>query len=252
MANAFIWRRILLAGALAAGMVLGPGSLFLPAADDAAGAGGEKLFNGKNLDGWKLRHPTESKIWVVVGGVKIDPRDPDKLVSTGEGQGVLFRQPVQHGVDLISKQEFGDCEAHCEFMVPHHSNSGFYLMGEYEVQILSDSYQKKDDQLRPGDCGGIYNTKAPSTQAETEPGTWQTYDIVFRAPRFDASGKKIEDARFVSVKFNGKTIQQNVDVPRPTGSELSAKEKSRGPIFLQGDHGVVAFRNIRVKEIHLK
>ena len=88
-----------------------------------------------------------------------------------------------------------------------------------------------------------------STNAAKAPGEWQSFDIVFRAPRFNADGKKTEDAKFVSVKLNGKTIHENVAAPKPTGSELPGGEKPTGPIMLQGDHGPVAFRNIRAKAI---
>ena len=219
----------------------------------AADEEGQALFNGNSLEGWKVRHPDESSVWTVVRDVKLDPSDKSKLIESDRNspEGVLFRNPVPHGVDLVSDKEFGDCEAHCEFMVPQGSNSGFYLMGEYEVQILSETFGKKDSELNKGDCGAIYNTKAPSTQAETAPGQWQTYDITFRAPRFDAHGKKIENARFISVIFNGKKIHENVDVPAPTGGQLG-EERAKGPILLQGDHGIVAFKNIRVKELELK
>ena len=223
-------------------------------AADERHEGWETLFNGKDLSGWKNRHDTEYDVWTVVSEVKLDPQDKHKLTGAGKGgseEGVLLRGPSpdgKHGVDLLTEKEFGDCEVHCEFMVPEGSNSGVYLEGEYEVQILSETAHKHDGQLNKGDCGAIYNTKPPSAQAETEPGTWQTYDIVFRAPRFDASGKKTENARFIKVVFNGKTVQENVEAPHPTGSELGA-ERAKGPLLLQGDHGIVAFRNIRIKPI---
>jgi hypothetical protein len=136
-------------------------------------------------------------------------------------------------------------------MVPKGSNSGVYLMGQYEVQVL-DSYGKPDDKLGPGDGGGIYHTKAPSTNAQKAPGEWQSYDIIFRAPRFDADGKKVENAKFIKVVHNGKVIHENVDTPKSTGGELPGGEKAKGPLLFQGDHGCVAFRNVRVKEIEAK
>jgi hypothetical protein len=135
-------------------------------------------------------------------------------------------------------------------MVPKSSNSGVYLMGRYEVQVL-DSYGKgKDKKPTKSDLGGIYITSDPIAENyDPKPaGEWQTLDIVFQTPRFDASGKKTADAKFLSVKLNGKEIQKDVDTPKPTGSELSSKEVPTGPILLQGDHGPVAFRNLRVKE----
>jgi hypothetical protein len=216
----------------------------LRAADD-----GQLLFNGKDFTGWKFRQKQGSEAWKVVSDVRLDPADPKKLVGSGEGgsdRAVLLRGAVDHGSDLITEQEFGDCELHVEFNVPQRSNSGVYLMGRYEIQVL-DSYGKKDDQLRPGDVGGVYATSKPSTNAAKPPGQWQSFDIVFQAPRFDASGKKTQNARFVSVKLNGVEIQKDVEVKGPTGSEISREEKPTGPVMFQGDHGVVAFRNVRVK-----
>jgi hypothetical protein len=219
------------------------------AAAQAADEGGTPLFNGKDLGGWKVRNASGAGAWKVVSDVRLDPADPKKLVGSGQGgsdRAVLLRGPFEHGSDIYTEQSFGDCELHVEFVVPQRSNSGVYLMGEYEVQVL-DSYGKKVDQLKPGDLGGIYITSKPGKNASKAPGEWQTFDIVFRAPRFDANGKKTQNARFVSVKLNGQEIQKDVDVPKPTGSELSREEKATGPILLQGDHGIVAFRNIRIK-----
>src|SRR5437016_6314963 len=184
-------------------LILGPlATTILLAADDK----GELLFNGKDTSGWKLVNPSAKDSWKVVSSVSLDANDPKKLASTGEGgndDGILLRPAVEHGSDLYSEKNFGDCEVHVEFMIPKGSNSGVYLMGQYEVQIL-DTNGTADVKLRPGDCGGIYHTKAPSSNAIKPAGEWQTYDIVFRAPRFDSAGKKIENAKFISVIFNGK------------------------------------------------
>jgi hypothetical protein len=212
----------------------------------AADAGEQPLFNGKDLTGWKTRGAEAMASWKVAATVTANEK---ALTGAGEGgkpDAAMVLEKPTHGADIVSEQTFGDVELHVEFMVPKGSNSGVYLMGEYEVQVL-DSFGKKDADLKPGDLGGIYNTKAPSTNAAKAPGEWQSFDIVFRAPRFNADGKKTEDAKFVSVKLNGKTIHENVAAPKPTGSELPGGEKPTGPIMLQGDHGPVAFRNIRAK-----
>src|SRR5206468_9179707 len=107
-------------------------------------SGGTALFNGKGLTGWKFRDQTGARAWKIVSDVKLDPSDRKKLVGVGEGggpEGVLLRGAVDHGSDIYTEQTFGDCELHVEFVVPERSNSGVYLMGEYEVQIL-DSYGK--------------------------------------------------------------------------------------------------------------
>jgi hypothetical protein len=220
----------------------------LPAAAPAGAGEGAGVFNGKDLAGWKFRDARSTAAWKVVSDVKLDPNDRKKLVGTGQGGdagGALLRGPIDHGSDLYTEQTFGDCELHIEFVVPKGSNSGVYLMGEYEVQVL-DSFGKPDNKLTQGDVGAIYSAAKPSKNAAKPPGEWQTFDIVFRAPRFDAAGKKTQNAKFVSVKLNGQEIQKDVDVKGPTGGQLSNEEKPTGPLLLQGDHGIVAFRNIRV------
>ena len=221
------------------------------AAPAAAGeAGRTVLFNGKDLTGWKFKEQRGSEAWKVVGDVKLDPNDPKKLVGSGSGsgpaKGALLRGPIDHGSDVYTEQKFGDCELHVEFVVPKGSNSGVYLMGQYEIQVL-DSYGKADDRLRQGDVGAIYSAAAPSKNASKPPGEWQAFDIVFQAPRFDAGGKKTQNAKFLSVKLNGQEIQKDVEVKGPTGGQLTNEEKPTGPLLFQGDHGIVAFRNVWVK-----
>lgn len=205
------------------------------------------LFNGKNLDGWKLRNPgaKDRSKWSVVGGVKLKKGMPNHLDPL-EGTGVLLNGGDGRGVDLLSETMHGDCEVSLEFNVPKGSNSGVYFQGQYEVQIL-DSYGKKDKDLKYGDCGGIYNTAPPKTNVSKAPGEWQSFHIVFRAPRFDDKGKKTANARFIKVSHNGKMIHENVEVAKPTTAALGGPEKPLGPLMLQGDHGPVAFRNIRLK-----
>lgn len=217
------------------------------AADDAAD--GSLLFNGRDFTGWKFKQKEGSEAWKVVSDVKLDPADPKKLVGNGQGgsdRAVLLRGPIDHGADIYTEKEFGDCELHVEFTVPQRSNSGIYLMGRYEVQVL-DSYGKPDERLGQGDVGAIYSAAKPSKNASKAPGEWQTFDIVFQAPRFDAAGKKTQNAKFVSIKLNGQKIQNDVEVKGPTGGQLYNDEKPIGPLLFQGDHGVVAFRNVRVK-----
>jgi hypothetical protein len=218
-----------------------------PAAAPAAAAGDKVvLFNGKDLTGWRTRNAKAKDAWKVAGDAKVDGRNLTGAGEPTEAAAALVLEKAAGGADLITEQEFGDAEFHVELMVPKGSNSGVYLMGQYEIQVL-DSHGKKDADLKPGDLGGIYNTKAPSKNAAKAPGEWQTLDIVFRAPRFGADGKKTEHAKFVSVKLNGETIHENVEAPKPTGSELPGGEKARGPLMFQGDHGPVAYRNVWVK-----
>ena len=146
-------------------------------------------------------------------------------------------------------------------MISKGSNSGVKLNGLYEIQIL-DSHGKTKE-LTGDDCGGIYPRAEekpkyhhidkgvpPRVNAAKPAGEWQTLDITFRAPRFDADGKKTADARFVKVVLNGQVIHEDVAVHYPTGSAWRlAKEIPRGPLLLQADHGPVAFRNVRVRPV---
>lgn len=242
-------RRFSLAVAAA---LLGSTCAVAPArAADHHEAGADAAFKSNDLTGWKTRDAKKKDLWQLSGQVGLDPQDPKKLTSdpaaaVGGGGTALLLAKSGPGADLITERSFGDCEVHVEFMVPKGSNSGVYLMGQYEVQVM-DSFGKKDADLKPGDVGGIYITKAPSTNAAKAPGEWQSFDIVFKAPRFGPDGKKTEDALFVNVKLNGKTIHENVRTPRPTGSELPGGERPTGPLMLQGDHGPVAYRNVTVK-----
>jgi hypothetical protein len=222
----------------------------LAAAVSALAADEHPLFSGSDLKGWKSPHGT----WQAVKAVTVDPANP-KALRTDAGTGVLLNSASGHTENLISEADQGDCELHVEFCVPKESNSGVYLQGRYEVQIL-DSFGKKD--LTSGDCGGLYERpekgvgfqgKAPSVNASKAPGEWQTFDITFRAPRFDKDGKKTENARFVKVVHNGRTIHENVEVDGPTRSAAFPDEKALGPLMLQGDHGPVAFRNLRLKPL---
>jgi len=222
-----------------------------PAAGKAGADGYVRLFNGKDLAGWKFKQKEGSEAWKVVSEVKLDPANPRQLVGTGQGgheDGVLLRGPIDHGSDVYTEATFGDCELHVEFVVPQRSNSGVYLMGQYEVQVL-DSFGKPDERLGQGDVGAVYSAAKPSKNASKPPGEWQSFDIVFQAPRFDASGKKTQNAKFISVKLNGQEIQKDVEVKAPTGGQLSNEEKPQGPLLFQGDHGIVAFRNVKVKPV---
>jgi hypothetical protein len=220
-----------------------------------AAEGAVVLFNGKDLTGW--RKPTGT--WTVAKGVSLDPANPESFV-VAPGQGVLVNSANAHTVNLVTEAEFGDVQVHAEFCITKHSNSGVYLMGRYEVQVY-DSYGVEKDKYPGIECGGIYprwineqniEGHSPSVNASKPPGEWQSFDITFRAPRFDAQGKKVANARVVKVVHNGRVIHENVELNGPTRSAMSQTEKATGPLLLQGDHGPVAYRNLRVKAFDLK
>ncbi len=205
---------------------------------------------GKDLTGWKVRIE-KNNLWKVASDVKMSEKNQKELEPSGEPGAIPILvndlKSGQHGTDIYTEKSFGDCEIHVELMVPKGSNSGVYLMGRYEVQVL-DSFGKK--KPTKGDLGGIYNTQDPNADnyEAKAPGEWQTLDITFQTPRFDADGKKTANAKFVSVKLNGKEIHKDVEAPKPTGGEISAKEAATGPLMFQGDHGPVAFKNVQITE----
>lgn len=154
---------------------------------------------------------------------------------------------------IWTKTSFGDCQLHLEFATPNPptgegqgcGNSGVYLQGRYEVQIL-DSYTTQTGAM--GQCGAIYGHHAPLVNATRPPGEWQTYDITFFAPRFDEAGKVTEPAR-LTVFHNGVLIQHNAPVPGPTAAAMFGDMKPTGPLVLQ-DHGnLVRYRNIWIRPL---
>lgn len=200
-------------------------------------------FNGKNLDGWKCGGKIEDSKWTV-GVAKIDPANPSRLVAGPvEGGAGDLVSPTGHGRDLFTQKKFGDCTVDLEVMIPKGSNSGIYLMGEYEIQVL-DSYEKKG-KPSPGDMGGIYGQVAPKVNACGKPGEWQKYHIEFQAPRFEGD-KKVSNGKFLKVILNDQVIHENAEVTRSTGGGVTGREHPEGPLMFQGNHGPVAFRNIKI------
>jgi hypothetical protein len=203
-------------------------------------------------EGWRKIPPG----WVIAGGVELNPKNPRRLVSR-PGNGVLLNGPKGRAPNLVTRQKFTDVEVHLEFCIAQRSNSGVKLMGLYEIQIV-DSHGKK--KLSGDSCGGIYPRAeerpryhhidegvAPRSNAALPAGKWQTLDILFQAPRFK-EGKKVANARFVKVTLNGKVVHEDVEVKYPTGAAWRLrKEVAEGPLLLQGDHGPVAFRNVRIR-----
>ncbi len=223
-------------------------ALVLGTAVAAVAASADDLV-GADLSAWR----GDTGTWRVAGSAGPDPGDA-KLLATTHGAGVLVNGPDGKTSDILSRLEHGDAEVHLEFMVPKGSNSGVYLQGRYEVQVF-DSWGVEKPTY--SDCGGIYQRgsdegfegHAPRENASRPPGEWQSFDIVFRAPRFDAAGRKTDNARFVRVVHNGVVVHEGVEVSGPTRAATFDDEKPRGPLMLQGDHGPVAYRNIVVRPL---
>ncbi|MEE8450541.1 MAG: DUF1080 domain-containing protein [Thermoguttaceae bacterium] len=200
-------------------------------------------FNGKNLDGWAAKGGSLEQSKWTVGSAKVDPSNPGALVATpAAGKPGDLVTPQGHGLDLYSEAKFGDCTVELEVMVPKGSNSGVYMMGEYEIQVL-DSFGK--EKIGPGDMGGIYGAKPAAVNASKAPGEWQKYVIEFQAPRFK-DGQKVANARFIKITLNGKVIHENVEMQKQTPGGVAGKEAPTGPLMFQGNHGAVAYRNIKV------
>jgi hypothetical protein len=220
-------------------LVLFSCSLLPAQAPDFKTGGWSPLLNGRDLEGWTSRD-RKPHTWSAQDG---------PAISNG---------PSGRTADLLTTRRFGDIELYLEFMIPKKSNSGVYVHGLYEVQIL-DSF----GVTTPGvhDCGAIYERwingkgvggSAPKRNASRAPGEWQSFLIRFRAPRFDSSGNKTENGRFLSVFHNGILVQENVEVEGPTRASLEVPEAPEGPVMIQGDHGPVMLRNIYVRPLKLR
>jgi hypothetical protein len=194
------------------------------------------LFNGQGLGAWES----------VKGGA---------APWTAEGDAVVVKPKSGN---IRTKQGFGDVQLHVEFRTPAvvegksqgRGNSGIFLMGLYEVQVL-DSYNNAT--YVNGQAGSIYKQHPPLVNASRGPGEWQAYDIVFVAPRFAADGKLLSPAR-ATVFHNGVLVQHDVIIRGPTvyrGQPAYAPHAAKLPIELQDHNNVTAFRNIWVREITL-
>ncbi len=192
------------------------------------------LFDGKDLSKWVSEKGDQPK-WKVKKG---------------------YMEVVKKAGSIRTKQSFGDCQLHIEWAAPNsrrgggqgRGNSGVYIMGLYEVQVL-DSYNNRT--YADGQAAAIYGQTPPLFNACRKPGDWQTYDIIFRRPRFDKAGKVIKPAR-MTVLHNGLIVQDNTVLQGPTEHKKRAKYRphpDKLPISLQ-DHGhPVRYRNIWLVEL---
>ena len=166
-----------------------------------------KLFNGKDLTGWRPDKPNANKAWTVENGTLITPGN---------------------GSELINDSKFEDFKLHIEFNCQPESNSGVYLRGRYEVQVETDSVQEPSSHH----TGGVYGFLAPSPELPRKSGEWQSFDITLVGRR-------------LTVVQNGTTVINDQEIPGITGGALDSHEELPGPIYLQGsEKGRVAYRNI--------
>jgi hypothetical protein len=198
-------------------------------------AGAIVLFDGTDISKWVQSRDGSPAQWVV--------RDGYFEVKAGTG-------------DLRTRDGFGDVELHVEWASPNpprgaeqgRGNSGVYLMSKYELQVL-DSWE--NPTYADGMAAAIYGQYPPLVNAARRPGEWQSYDIVFRGPRFDSSGRLLRPAT-MTVRFNGVLVQDNVTLSGPTGHYSRPPYEAHAdklPILLQ-DHGdPVRYRNIWLKEL---
>jgi hypothetical protein len=164
------------------------------------------LFNGRDFAGWIFDNPAKASSWVV------------------ENQCLINRSA---GSNIATDRKFQDFKLHIEVNCPANANSGIYLRGRYEVQVEDDSIEEPPTHH----MGAIYGFLAPAPELARRPGVWQTFDITLVG-------------RFVTVIQNGQTIINNQEIPGITGGALDSQEELPGPIYLQGDHGGIAYRQI--------
>jgi hypothetical protein len=164
------------------------------------------LFNGQDFAGWSFDNPPKASSWAVENGC---------LVNKAAGS------------NIATERRFQDFKLHIEVNCPPNANSGIYLRGRYEVQVEDDSIQEPPSHH----MGAIYGFLAPVPEQPRRPGVWQTFDISLVG-------------RFVTVVQNGQTIIDHKEIPGITGGAIDSHEELPGPIYLQGDHGGIAFRNI--------
>ncbi|HRP07065.1 MAG TPA: DUF1080 domain-containing protein [Gemmatimonadales bacterium] len=207
----------------------GGAALIAPPADAVV------LFDGRTLEGWQSSSDSSAAPWRMVDGAM--------EVVPGAG-----------GIE--TRARFGDVQLHIEWMSPatpegngqNRGNSGVFLMGRYEVQVL-DSWENLT--YADGQAAAVYGQYPPLVNASLPPGTWQSYDIIFRRPRFDVAGKVTQPAR-ITVFHNGVLVQQNVALLGPTSHRVRAPYEAhddRLPLSLQ-DHGQpVRFRNIWIRPL---
>ncbi len=217
-------------------VVVSPGKTAAEAPSDAI-----VLFDGSNLDEWLMEKDNSPADWIVKDGyAEVPPK----------GSGV--------GGYIKTKREFRDVQLHVEFATPEkvegnsqgRGNSGVFFLGSFELQIL-DSYE--NESYADGQASALYGYKPPLVNASRKPGEWQTYDILFEAPKWDAEGNLLKKA-YITVLHNGVVTHHRQPYLGATGHKSVANYNTvieSGPIKLQDHSNPTRFRNIWVRELKL-
>ena len=203
-------------------------------------------------DVWKKYDPA----WIVTDEVMLNPEKNTALKAEKKECGKVWLNGEKGRLpNLITKESYGDCEVHVEFLIAKKSNAGIKFHEVYEIQIY-DSFGKKD--VDGTDMGGIYpraDSKsgyldkgiAPKVNAAKPAGEWNTLDVIWKSPRFDAKGEKTANAMVVKAVLNGEVIHENQELKTPTGGNWTKKEVATGSFMLQCDHGPTAWRNVKIR-----
>lgn len=190
------------------------------------------LFSGGDCSAWEMLKDGGPCRWTCTG----------ECMEVAAGTG-----------DVVTKERFGDFELHLEFWLPlmadktsqARANSGLYLQGLYEIQIL-DSYENETYSM--GECGALYMQKAPLANASLPPEQWQAYHVIFRAPVYDDRGERAHDGS-LTIYQNGTLIHDATPITEPTGGAMKHAPSEPGPIRLQ-DHGApIRFRNLWIRAL---
>jgi hypothetical protein len=220
----------------------------------AADDGTIDILAGEGQAVWRAVEPG----WIRTDSVVVDPMKPNLLKATATPGGTIWVNGEKGRLrDLYTKQTFGDCTVHIEFLLAKRSNSGIKFHGVYEIQI-HDSFGLTN--VTGEHCGGIYPRSvqnprythiddgiAPRVNACKAPGEWQTLDVRFRAPRFDPQGQKTANAMIAIATLNGQRIHENQEMKTPTGANWQRKETATGPFMWQADHGPIAVRKFTIR-----
>lgn len=220
-----------------------------------AETGWVELLKKAEKSPWRKVDP----MWLYSSEVALDSEKGTKLKATGAG--AIWVNGVNGRVsDLLTTQTYGDLEVHVEFFLGKNSNSGIKFQAVYEIQLRDTA--TKTGELEGDDCGGIYPRAeykpkyhhidkgiGPKVNAAKPAGEWQTLDVTFHTARFDAEGKKTQNAKIVKAVLNDKVIHDQQEMLTPTGNNWNKKETKTGPFMLQADHGPVAFRNVKIRPI---